>query len=109
MLPHAALVVTHAGLGTVMSALAHGVPLLCVPMGRDQHGNAARVSKLGAGLVLSAGTESTQIADALHAALTDPTLKQNARRIAITIGEEIAADQAVTELEAITSNHANPG
>jgi hypothetical protein len=58
VLPRTALLVTHAGLGTVMIGLAHGVPLLCLPMGRDQHGNAARVSKLGAGLVLSADADS---------------------------------------------------
>jgi MGT family glycosyltransferase len=42
LLPDCALVVTHAGFGTVMAVLAHGVPLLCLPMGRDQHENAAR-------------------------------------------------------------------
>jgi MGT family glycosyltransferase len=36
VLPEAAAVVTHAGHGTVLKALAAGVPLVCVPMGRDQ-------------------------------------------------------------------------
>lgn len=49
VLPAASLVVTHAGHGTVMAALTHGVPLVCVPMGRDQHDNAARVVAVGAG------------------------------------------------------------
>lgn len=35
VLPRVALVVIHGGLGTVMAALAHGVPLICLPMGRD--------------------------------------------------------------------------
>ena len=43
MLPHAALVVTHAGWQTINAALADGVPLVCVPDGRDQPDNAARV------------------------------------------------------------------
>jgi len=43
ILPHAAGVVTHAGHSTVMAALAHGVPLVCMPMGRDQDTNAERV------------------------------------------------------------------
>ena len=43
MFPDAAAVVTHAGHGTIMRALAHGIPLLCLPMGRDQDDNAARV------------------------------------------------------------------
>ena len=47
LLPDCALVVTHAGFGTVMAVLAHGVPLLCLPMGRDQHENAARLMDAG--------------------------------------------------------------
>jgi MGT family glycosyltransferase len=49
VLPHADLVVTHAGLGTVHAALASGVPLLCIPDGRDQNDNAARVVAAGVG------------------------------------------------------------
>ena len=39
----------HAGLGTTMAALGHGVPLLCTPIGRDQFFNAEQVQTLGAG------------------------------------------------------------
>ncbi|MGH2557106.1 MAG: glycosyltransferase, partial [Actinomycetota bacterium] len=49
VLPQADAVVTHAGLGTVHAALAHGVPLVCLPIGRDQPDNAARVAWHGAG------------------------------------------------------------
>jgi UDP:flavonoid glycosyltransferase YjiC (YdhE family) len=52
VLPHAALVITHAGMGTVTAAMVHGVPMVCLPMGRDQDGNAARVEHLGLGRVL---------------------------------------------------------
>ena len=48
--PHASLVVTHAGWQTVNAALADGVPLVCIPDGRDQPDNAARVVEAGAGL-----------------------------------------------------------
>ena len=51
VLPHADLVIDHAGLGTVLAALAHGLPQLCVPLGRDQPANAAAVSRTGAGVV----------------------------------------------------------
>ena len=54
LVPHASLVITHSGLGTVMTALSHGIPLLCVPMGRDQFFNAERVSQLGAGAARAA-------------------------------------------------------
>jgi MGT family glycosyltransferase len=49
LLPRATALVTHCGLGTVLNSLAHGVPMVCVPMGRDQMFNAAMVVRLGAG------------------------------------------------------------
>src|SRR5438045_3661981 len=49
LLPSASLVITYAGAGTTMAALGHGVPLLCLPMGRDQFFNAERICALGAG------------------------------------------------------------
>ena len=49
ILAEAAAVVTHAGHGTVLKSLASGVPLVCVPMGRDQKDNTVRVLRLGAG------------------------------------------------------------
>ena len=39
------LVITHAGHGTVMAAVSAGVPLVCVPIGRDQPAVAARVTQ----------------------------------------------------------------
>jgi UDP:flavonoid glycosyltransferase YjiC (YdhE family) len=53
VLPHAALMVTHAGWQTVNAALADGVPLVCVPDQRDQPDNAARVVACGAGVRVS--------------------------------------------------------
>jgi MGT family glycosyltransferase len=54
VLPRTSLVVTHGGLSTVLGALAYGVPLVCLPMGRDQPANAERVAAVRAGLYLSA-------------------------------------------------------
>ncbi len=49
ILPHASLVVSHGGSGSVAGALAHGLPMLITPMGADQLDNAARVTALGIG------------------------------------------------------------
>src|SRR4051794_3573061 len=43
VLAEAAVAVTHAGHGSVLKALAAGVPLVCLPMGRDQRDNTVRV------------------------------------------------------------------
>ena len=43
VLPHVDLVITHGGHGTVTRSLAAGVPVMVVPISRDQPDNAARV------------------------------------------------------------------
>jgi MGT family glycosyltransferase len=52
VLPHCSAVITHGGHGTVMKALIAGVPLVLVPLGRDQPDNAGRVVHAGAGIRL---------------------------------------------------------
>lgn len=99
--PHAAAIVTHAGHGTVMRALAHGVPLLCLPMGRDQDDNAARVVHRGAGLRLRPSAAAPRIAAALRRLLDEPGFRAQAERLGRTIRDDAAADRAVAELEAV--------
>ena len=53
ILKRAALVITHAGLNTVLESLCEGVPLVAVPLGNDQPGVAARLKARGACVVVS--------------------------------------------------------
>jgi UDP:flavonoid glycosyltransferase YjiC (YdhE family) len=53
ILKMAALVITHAGINTVLESLAEGVPLVAIPLGNDQPGVAARLKSRGAGVVVS--------------------------------------------------------
>jgi MGT family glycosyltransferase len=101
LLPDCALVVTHAGFGTVMAVLAHGVPLLCLPMGRDQHENAARVAACGAGMVLAADAGVDEMRHAMHELLTQPAYQEAARRMAGMISRQDGRETAVKELEAL--------
>jgi UDP:flavonoid glycosyltransferase YjiC (YdhE family) len=64
-LPHVDALVTHAGLGSVVAALAHGVPMVCLPLGREQPENAAAVGRLGAGCVLGPEASVAEIRDAI--------------------------------------------
>src|SRR4029077_6205669 len=52
LLPHCAAVVTHGGAGSMLGALAFGLPLLVVPQGADHFHNAERVVAAGAGVQL---------------------------------------------------------
>lgn len=101
ILRHAAAVVTHCGHGTTIKALAAGVPLVCLPMGRDQNDVAARVVHRGAGVRLDPGAPAEQIAAAVRGVIDDPSYAAAAGRIAASIAEETAEDRAVAEIEAV--------
>jgi UDP:flavonoid glycosyltransferase YjiC (YdhE family) len=101
LLPDCALVVTHTGMGTVMAALAHGVPLLCLPMGRDQHDNAARVAACGAGVVLRADAGVGEIRHAIQEMLARPDYQAAARRMAAIMARQNGRETAIKELEAL--------
>ena len=53
ILKRAVLVITHAGLNTVLESLSEGVPLVAIPLGNDQPGVAARLKARGACVVVS--------------------------------------------------------
>lgn len=99
----ATLVVTHCGHGTVMRALSHGRPILCVPMGRDQNDNAARVVARGAGLRLDRDADADTIRDALRALLDDPAFGVAARGLGAAIAAAEPATALVEELESIAT------
>ena len=52
LLPHAAALIHHGGIGTTAEALRAGIPQLIVALAYDQFDNAERVVALGAGLQL---------------------------------------------------------
>ncbi len=88
LLAQTALFVTHAGHGSTLRPLMAGVPLLCLPMGRDQNDNATRVVARGAGLRL--GPDAS--VDAIAAAIADLLETPSYREAAKTLGQAITAD-----------------
>jgi MGT family glycosyltransferase len=109
ILRHAKVVVTHAGHGTVIKALAAGVPVVGVPLGRDQLDNAARVVHHGAGLRLKPNAKPEAIAKAVRRLLEEPSFSAAAERMAAAIAVETAEDRAVVELEALAEQSAGAG
>ncbi len=104
ILARAAAVITHGGHGTTMRSLRHGVPILFLPMGRDQSDNAARVEYLGAGLRLPVTASAAEVAQALHQLVTEPGFAANARKIAAVLAaEEPSISRLVAEIEAVAS------
>jgi UDP:flavonoid glycosyltransferase YjiC (YdhE family) len=89
LMPQMAAVIGHGGLGTVLRALAHGVPQLLLPLGRDQAFNAGRVEQLDAGIRLATGAPAGRIRTALQELLTDSRFEAAAALVA----RRIAADE----------------
>jgi UDP:flavonoid glycosyltransferase YjiC (YdhE family) len=100
LLPRCAAVVTHGGLGTTLRALAHGKPLLLLPLGRDQQFNAGRVVELGAGICLPIEASPGEIASALVELLAQPQYSDAATDAATAIA---AGEPDETATEALLS------
>ncbi len=78
VLPHVSAFVSHGGLTGIAAGLAHGVPLVCVPQGRDQSHNAARVVATGVGIE----TDVASVPEAARAVLSDSSYAAAAARFA---------------------------
>jgi UDP:flavonoid glycosyltransferase YjiC (YdhE family) len=99
VLEHAALLITHCGHGTTMKGLAAGVPLVCLPMGRDQNDTAARVVHAGAGVRLSPRASARRIAAAIGRVLDDGSYRRAAARLARAIATHEGCVDGVALLE----------
>jgi UDP-glucoronosyl and UDP-glucosyl transferase len=109
VLPHAAAVVSHAGHGTTLGALEHGVAHVLLPLfAGDQWRTARRVAQLGAGILLEDGERRVfdPPQDAVIAALPEAVgrVLHEARfaQVAQRLGDEMAglppADAAAAAL-----------
>lgn len=72
---------SHCGMNSASEGLYFGVPLLCYPQTKEQGGVAARVTALGAGLMLEEPSQSA-IKAAVKRLLSDTKIKANAEEIA---------------------------
>ena len=95
------VVVCHGGAGTLIGALTAGVPVVSLPRGADQFGNAAQVVRRGAGLSLGPDAATPPaIAAAVRSVLTDPAYAAAARGLAEEIAAMPDADAALDALVA---------
>ncbi len=104
VMPHAAAMVAHGGLGTTMLALAHGVPMVLLPLFADQMHNAARVAAVGAGLVAHGGPGAAgDLPTLLGQVLADPPFALRARAVAAEVAELPEVGGVVSLLEGVAS------
>jgi len=83
VLPRAAALVSHGGIGTTAQALAAGIPHLVMPMAHDQFDNANRLKRLGVGdWVFRFRFRGPTVAKRLDRLLTSPDVAGRCQEIA---------------------------
>lgn len=82
LIERSAIVVTHAGMNTVLTALGCGVPLVAIPITNEQPGIAARLARTQAGKTIQLDTlNETTLREAISDVLTESSYRQNAQRL----------------------------
>jgi MGT family glycosyltransferase len=95
----ASVLVTHGGHGTIANGLVRGLPMLVIPLGRDQFDNAVRITDRGAGLCLPRTASAGEIREAIKRLLQDPSFSTAARKLGDAVATEIENSTVVEELE----------
>lgn len=101
LFPLADVVVTHAGHGTLVKALAAGVPALCLPMGRDQGDNVVRAARHGAALGLRPTASPARIAAGVRRLLENPAYRHAAESLGARLRADAGSSALVDEVEAL--------
>ena len=100
ILPHCTAVVSHAGSGTFLGALSHGLPQLCLPQAADQFRNARGVVSSGAGLALHPDEATPEaIAHGVRRILVEEPFRAAALGLAEDIRAMPSPAEVVTSLE----------
>jgi len=108
VLADAELAVTHAGTGTLLAAFAAGLPVLCVPLGRDQPDNARRVGELGLGCVIEPEAGAAEIGAAITELLGSATHRERAAAMRSVIRSYEGGAPAVRLLERLAGRCVRP-
>ena len=102
ILPACAAVVSHAGSGTFLAALGHGIPQVCLPQAADQFLNAAQGAAAGVAVTLPPEQLSAEsVRHALGRVLQDPTLAWAAGRVAAEMAAMPGPDEVAGVVEAL--------
>jgi hypothetical protein len=99
VLPHCAAVVSHAGAGTMLGALCHGLPQLCLPQSTDQPFNTAALMPTGAALALQPDQITPDaVTEALSRLLGEPAFRQAANQLRGEIDQMPDADTVLNDI-----------
>ena len=101
LLPAADVVAYHGGSGTMLAALAAGIPMLIVPLAADQPDNGDRCEAAGVARILEPDDVTASTARAvIEAILADAAYRSRAHRLAAGYhGHGPGPDAAVERIE----------
>ena len=104
LFPRTAVVVTTGGAGTVLAALAVGVPLVIVPTEWDKPENARRVVEAGAGLCIAPSRcTPRRLRAAVERVLSEPSFRRSARGLAERFAEAGGPERAAELIGALAA------
>jgi UDP:flavonoid glycosyltransferase YjiC (YdhE family) len=103
LLPHAAMLVYHGGIGTLAQTIKAGIPHLVVPNGHDQFDNAFRIEQLGLGRgIPQSRYRGGRVADALRTILGSSDMQARARGYASRVDGEASVTRACELIEGLS-------
>lgn len=102
LLPHAALLGHHGGIGTLSQGFASGVPQLVLPLSHDQPDNGRRLERLGAGRSLPP-SRLHDTARTIAALLDDDAVRARCRELAQRVDAQRARNAAADVIEQLAS------
>jgi UDP:flavonoid glycosyltransferase YjiC (YdhE family) len=100
LLPHCRAVVAHAGAGTLLGALACGVPMLLLPQSADQFYNTGRACAAGTAIALMPEDASAQaIRTSVARLLNEPAFADRARVVEVEMAAMPSPEEALVSIE----------
>jgi zeaxanthin glucosyltransferase len=105
VIARAALVITHAGLNTVLDALSYGVPMVAIPIAFEQPAIAARIRWAGVGEMIPASKlNGKRLRNLIRRVLNGESYTISARKMRDAIAREDGASAAANVIESFL-NH----
>lgn len=100
LIKRASIVITHAGLNTVLESIAEGKPMIAIPIGNDQPGVAARLKAKSAAIVLPRRSLTpTRVENAVRTVFQDDRYRSAAAALRDSVGQIDGAALAAELIE----------
>lgn len=103
LLPHAAMLIYHGGVGTLAQAAKAGIPHLVVPNGHDQFDNGWRIEQLRLGRSIpQTRYRADVVIGAVNALRGDRALRERCAAVAAKVDGDAAVTRACELIESLT-------